>query len=269
MIHSPLGSRYAIGGALGRSIKRASGIWLPTDVAGCIFWADMSDADTMYIDNGTTKVSSDGQAIYRIDDKSGNGYHAVQSSGGDRPAYKVNIKNGLSTSLHANDCWVIPVGMAQQVTTQFTIVGVVYVTDKDVINGIFGAGWFGGGASSFNLRISTDSPAGVMIVIYDGFMKSIYHSVGLSDATWYIYSVRCNSAASSWKLKYNTAAEQAKSVAQNPVLAQSAQNLGRIGTSTGGIAGYMGETICYNTCVSDDELTALYSYLNTKWAIYS
>lgn len=99
MLNSPLGGRYGIGGALGRSWKREAGGFVdPTSIAGLQLWLDFSDATTLFADAGTTPVSSDGDAIYQANDKSGNSRHATQSSINSRPLYKTGIHNGLSVA---------------------------------------------------------------------------------------------------------------------------------------------------------------------------
>ena len=74
--------------------------WTPTDLANLQFWFDASDATKMWTDAGTTLVSSDGQAVYRLGDKSGNGFHANQSGSSTlRPLYKTAYQNGLDALL--------------------------------------------------------------------------------------------------------------------------------------------------------------------------
>jgi hypothetical protein len=52
-------------------------------------WYDPSDLSTMWTDNGITQAVV-GDLIYRIDDKSGNGNHAVQATVGLRPMLKLD-----------------------------------------------------------------------------------------------------------------------------------------------------------------------------------
>lgn len=84
--------------------------WSPTDISGCVIWLDFGDADYLFTDAGTTKVSSDGNAIYQVNDKSGNNNHAVQSSATLRPLYKTNIQNSKSAALFdgSNDVMTLP-----------------------------------------------------------------------------------------------------------------------------------------------------------------
>lgn len=54
-------------------------------------WYDPSDLSTMWTDtSGTTQVTSDGDLVARIDDKSGNGRHLIQATSTARPTYKTS-----------------------------------------------------------------------------------------------------------------------------------------------------------------------------------
>ena len=67
-------------------------------------WYDPTDISTLWKDvDATDPVTTDGDLIARIDDKSGNGYHIYQSNASIRPAYRtamggrIDINNGLLT----------------------------------------------------------------------------------------------------------------------------------------------------------------------------
>jgi hypothetical protein len=58
-------------------------------------WLDPSDLSTLFQDSaGTTPVTADGHPVGKILDKSGNGYHASQSTASKRPLYRTS--GGLS-----------------------------------------------------------------------------------------------------------------------------------------------------------------------------
>lgn len=54
-------------------------------------WYDPSDLSTLWQDTaGTTAVTTDGQTVARIDDKSGNGNHLTQATASARPTYRTS-----------------------------------------------------------------------------------------------------------------------------------------------------------------------------------
>jgi len=80
------------------SYKKAVGISAPTDIAGCEFWFDFSDADTLFTDAGITKVSNNGDSIAQANDKSGNDNNIKVHPDGTSPLYTTNYKNDLSVA---------------------------------------------------------------------------------------------------------------------------------------------------------------------------
>ncbi len=68
--------------------------WTPAQLAtGASTWAwyDPSDMGTLFQDSaGTTPVTAAGQAVGRINDKSGNGFNATQSTAAARPIYRID-----------------------------------------------------------------------------------------------------------------------------------------------------------------------------------
>ena len=75
-------------GAIGKAIAAA---WSPADLVSLGAWYDPSDLTTMFQDAaGTTPVTAAGQPVGLILDKSGNGYHASQSTSTARPLFQVD-----------------------------------------------------------------------------------------------------------------------------------------------------------------------------------
>lgn len=81
---------------MGRLLRLGAGRrgWSPLSLSPAA-WYDPSDLSTLWKDTaGTTPVTADGDAVARIDDKSGNGRHLLQATSGKRPLYKTS--GGLS-----------------------------------------------------------------------------------------------------------------------------------------------------------------------------
>lgn len=79
-------------GSVSLSVSGGSSVWLPSALSPTpTAWYDPSDLSTLWKDTaGTTPVTADGDAVARIDDKSGNGRHLTQSTAGSRPLYKTS-----------------------------------------------------------------------------------------------------------------------------------------------------------------------------------
>lgn len=64
-------------------------------------WWNATESYTETSGTPTTLITSDGTAIGSWKDLSGNGRHAYQTTAGQKPTYKVNIKNGYPSALFA------------------------------------------------------------------------------------------------------------------------------------------------------------------------
>jgi hypothetical protein len=67
--------------------------FVPTDISGLKIWLD---ATTGLFDatSGGSAVATDGSAVARWEDQSGNGNHATQTTSNNRPVLKTSIQNG-------------------------------------------------------------------------------------------------------------------------------------------------------------------------------
>jgi len=244
---SPLGSRYAIGGALGRSVKRAStGITDPTDIADLWIWYDFSDAESMFTDDGTTNVSSDGESIYRINDKSGNNLHARQATEAKRPTYKTNIQNGLSVGRgDGGDELVNDITDTSQPFTIFVVASVA----TDAVKG-----FAGGNARVYN---------------YIGRKLALWAGSFITSATAFALNEKmiiCGVLNTTNSVLYkNNTSIATGNIGTNKMLVISPFSNGLTGYVTGDI----GELIYFNKVLSDDDRNKINTYLNNKWAIYS
>jgi phage baseplate assembly protein gpV len=71
-------------------------------------WFDPSDASTVFTDTAGTTPASIGQAVARINDKSGNGNHATQATPGARPIWARVPSGGRRNILTSTDQFVNP-----------------------------------------------------------------------------------------------------------------------------------------------------------------
>ena len=247
-----LGSRYGIQGALGRSVKRASTAWSPTDISGCLCWLDFSDADTMFTDAGTTKVSTDGDLVYQINDKSGNSKNAVQTTEAKRYAYKVNIKNSLSV-LSSND-----------VQGGYSLTGLTSTSGSYTFFFVFDR------LSTANWMFDTQTGRFVLATSNSGNYSwndpGGWHNIASTTTGWQSLTYHFTSGGNGVIYKNGSSLGSA---------AYTTRNIGgRVGlfsdyTVIGTKSGNHSEIIIYDSALSDTNRQTVETYLNNKWAIYS
>lgn len=97
------GVSRALAGAAIRAPKRLHPLRLPALQA----WYTFDDPTYLYQDAAmTTAVASDGDPIGAVLDRSGNGRHCIQSTAGNRPTWKTNIKNGRAVARLDGGDWL-------------------------------------------------------------------------------------------------------------------------------------------------------------------
>lgn len=71
-------------------------------------WLDPSDPSTLFQDTaGTTPVTAAGQSVARINDKSGRGNNATQSTAGSRPTYQIDSTGRGFLLFDGSDDWLV------------------------------------------------------------------------------------------------------------------------------------------------------------------
>ena len=241
------------------SAPRGGALWTPASISGLKLWLDFGDPDYLFTDAGTTKVSADGDAIYQANDKSGNGYHAVQSTSSYRPAYKTAIKNGLSTAyFDGTDRNMLVSGFNSIMQAVPWTLFVVYMTsDKTRSQNIFGvkaAIYYGHGLSIYNSNLVLLSKAASGISMT---------AAAFDNSTWGLVTGRVSNGDSAM---YKNSASATTSTASSSTQAGSCY-VGSAGT-TFDYLGYLAELIHYDSSLSDANRNAVETYLNNKWAIY-
>lgn len=242
--------------------KAGGSTFKPTDISGCKLWFDFADANTLFTDAGSTKVANDGDAIYRVNDKSGNSFNATQSTADNRPKYKLNIQNGKSAGYgDAND--FMSHSYVLGAATDFTVFVVANFISLYNYRGATGSNW-----SSYNLHIDTNG------IVYAGtdVNNRIATSAGfVSAGTDYIFALKKSGTSSGNLSLYKNgggAVVNTGKIAANPVSATTA--IFHILPDLTYIGGYLYlyEIVVYNTALSDADRGTVQTYLNDKWAIY-
>jgi len=237
------------------------GGWLPTDISGCKLWLDFSDANFLYTDAGSTKVSNDGDKIYQANDKSGNGYHAVQATVDYRPLYKSGIKNGLSVGNFD--------GYDQLIISNFTVDGDwtifnVFKDTKTYTTGVMCMAELSESVRGFVMRPYDNST--FRVYAYNTTPTAIIATVPIDRSNYWIVTGK---AASDYITAY------ANGNAGTPVntvgTLNTITNTVRIGSSFADnnyLYGNICEILYYDSALSDTDRQTVETYLNDKWAIY-
>lgn len=251
-----------------KSQAAASNAWSPTNITGCLLWYDFADANTLFTDAGSTKVSADGDAIYQANDKSGNNFHAVQSASAKRPLYKTNIQNSLSTSLFdgaATNGDSLFYDLGGNAPSAFTFMAVVKYVGVSGSRTIFHMGKTAGTRQIFISRMSstTANRFGLYNADYD---------TSLSNVTSAFYTITHSIDGSYAMNTYQNGAK--KGAGKSAGGAFAGDRYGGIGLFRYGANevenanAYIGEILVYNSGLSDTDRQSVETYLNNKWAIY-
>lgn len=212
-------------------------------------WYDPSDLSTLWQDAaGTTPVTAADQPVGRIDDKSGNGNHATQSTAGSRPLYKT------AGGLH----WLESDGVDDLLATAFTleqpftrVTGGAILNDDDRMYGSYSSTVRG------QLYVNVDTRA----AIYSGAVLAGVNSA-LSLDTNYLFTEVHNGASSKVQVNNNTP------VTGNAGSDETAGGITLFANKQGGTPTY-GECrfyggVCVVRALTGDEETALRTYLAEK-----
>jgi hypothetical protein len=251
--------------------KAVDGEWSPIDLLSLVSWYDASDPATLFTDAGTTQVSSDGDAVYRWNDKRGNGQYHQQTTLGNRPDYKTNIQNGLSTVefIQTNSDYLVGDGtLGAAFSGEDKPISIVTVVSADNINRFTDLINIGNSGSATQImEFAIDSRSGQQKVYFqkrdDSSTLVAASSADTIDGSFAIYAViHSGTSVSIYK---NGGA---------PLVNAAAVNNGTITTNTSWIGsrstaeyydGDIGEIVICNSALSTSDTNTLCSFLADKW----
>jgi hypothetical protein len=244
------------------SFGGAPATFSPLSVPGLVAWWDPSDFASLFVDAAmTTPVAADGDLVGACRDKSGNGYHRLQSVGARRPTYRAGRIGGRAALQYfASGALTALVAASIPLPSQITLLAIV--REASAANGYFiehgpnaanvdGFYLFGGGDKPVFVRRSTTlnpatdsnwigtSPV-VIGISYDGVTLKYFKGGTLRG------SQSGSLAESTVNLPLNFGARNQTSLAYN---------------------GDEGEVIVYGRSLSDDELARVTAYLRARWSV--
>lgn len=246
--------------------------FLPIPPENLVLWLDASDSATLFDSVvGGSAVTSNGAAVKRWADKSGNGNNATEET--NAPTLSTNFKNGNNAINFSSNKYLT--GSFNSAGT-FSAESVFCVLRWNAGNNI--------GQRMFTQRASgeADNDGFIPIINYNFLGTNYISSYGgglyrfgydtapvATSNSHYLITILMSSGFNSLKANGTTISGNfsvSKAFTQYRLCAgissDSSVPSGTYGDSV------ICEVICYNTNVSSENQTSIESYLNNKWAIY-
>ena len=244
---------YSVAAVRGKNFGGAAA-WSPTDISGLQVWYDFSDISTLYQDSGkTTPVTSDGDVIGCVADKSGNGNDATQSTTANKPTYKTGIQNGLSIGRGDGSDDYMLLDSTMTLST-FTIAGawIFNATGDSVWGDNDDCILQGTNATTISSRMSGGS------WLTQSTTKN-------PTGSFYVWNVTWAGSGGNHVIYQNGSQEDsdAYTCANFDVTMIFSRR-----TALSNLNGDIGELFFYNSVVSEGDLSNIHTYLNNKWAVY-
>lgn len=231
----------------------------PASIGGLQLWLDASDASTLFQNsNGTTAASADGDPVGYWADKSGNSNHTIQADGTKKPLLKLNVqntRNGVRPD-GVNDFLKSTTGGADGSYTLFCVNikrsggrHMMVVSTGQELTGRRRCLWH-----YDNSRIA-----------FNGLSRDFSSTFSWDTGVTNIAQIKNN--LSTVTITKNNLTSQQGSVT---LVAHTATDI-FIGCNNGTTENWNGdlcEIIYYNTIVSDDNISSISNYLNSKWSVY-
>lgn len=224
------------------SVRRAAGGWSPLDLSPAV-WLDASN---------TGSITQSAGAVSQLNDLSGNGRHATQSSAGLRPTTGTRTQNGLNVLDHAADYLVIPsLTLAQPVT-----IALVAQRDGTSGNGYLGTQTDGIGGTSDRLTLVANS----FNLTASAGTNLVYGAFGTS---WCLIVAVYNGASSEL---YVNGSLVASGNAGTGINNARPMRLGRVDGSAD-FDGGIGETLIIPGAITSGDRSDLDTYAIAKWGL--
>lgn len=236
----------------------------PRSISGLSLWFDPSDSSTLFQNSSlTTPISSDGQTVSGMSDKSGNNYYATSTNG---PTYKTNIVNGKSILRFNGSQWINNVSYPFP-NTAYSIFAIGYLTT------------FYSGSGGYQ-RLLQAYPDGILFLGTLNSNVATFTGVGAWQG-----GTAANSPSYNWLGSWYLVEMQLSGSTLYPYVTGNAQstkgssstssftNL-NIGGANGAFSGQpwygdIGEILVYNSYLANADRQKIEGYLAWKWGIQS
>jgi hypothetical protein len=236
----------------------------PLSIAGCRAWHDWSDASTQYdATSGGSLVAADG-AVARLEDKTGNGWHLINSTSTQRPLRKTNIQNGLDCGLFdgTDDRLRTSSNFPETGNAEFS----VFIVSKKLTatkGPLFG--WGSVYTSLGSCGLYDDNT--FIGLAYAGVNNFNLSAIG--TASFHVHSYLKSAGAINTTSTYRKDGTNAAGTGHStstPNILSNPLGMGMWSDFAELLYhGYVGEMLIYDSKLSDTDRDAVESYLRTKW----
>ncbi|NDC19766.1 MAG: hypothetical protein EBZ87_05820 [Microbacteriaceae bacterium] len=258
---------FATSGILNRKGFFGGQTFSPSSIAGLQLWLD---ATTGLFDatSGGNAVTTDGSAVARWEDQSGNGRNATQATLNNRPVLKTSIQNGKSgIRFDGSNDFMATASFAHSVPlTLFIVCKRLSNTGSQLdYNRIVEHG------SNNGVCIITRSPSpptGIFRIQYQYATYSLSDSLFDPATNTSIYEMFVDSSAPrNITFRVNNANQTSSTRAETPATPLPF-NLAQFGNGSynGNVEIY--EVCYYNIKITDTDRDNVRNYLNSKWGVY-
>jgi hypothetical protein len=230
-------------------VVASSHLFSPLDLSPAL-WLDAADTSTITASGSPLKVS-------QWNDKSGNGRHVSQSSGGAQPQTGVHTLNSRNVVTFPEET-----GMTRSTPWTLTEYTVFYVFVPTVLTSL---GFIIGGSVRFGGFFGVRPTLKIQDSVFFFNVQSADSTVTMNQAALVTHSAKSNNQAIRYNRTTVATATQATAAGTINGLFVGCQQNTFPGNSTGGKR--IAEYIVYDTVLSDTNRDLVESYLATRWGL--
>lgn len=258
-----------LGSAQALQLGRPRDIFTPLSLSPYA-WYDFADSASLFVDDGVTPVTADGQSIYRANDKSGNANHIKQVTAAARPTYKTGIKSGLSVGRGdgvADVLWRDTLSTFPQ--NNFSVFAVMTKSAAAAFTLPFS--WSSNAGANGRLYLAGETAIGVYARAGGSTDSGDIEDRTISSGAFYLHRLTGNSGA--LKSSLNGLVDRTGAFVNNASINNFFSLFGFAGGAGPSFGSWASVDIAEviiipNGALSAGDIANVMSYLNTKWSIY-
>ena len=239
----------------------------PSSISGLDLWLDAADGNTLFdATSGGNLVTSDGSAVKRWEDKSGNGLHATEAT--SSPTLETAEKNNLNTLNFATSKRLTCSFSARNYTAQTLFVVAKFSTSASGFGRLFSQRSSGANDYDFTqyiplLRNSSNNQ------VSSWKASGLRSSVSVVNNSFYIFRAFHDSSLLNVRANTTTGADYSTTLNLNIVNFIIGDMIRADGGSDNAFwNSLIAEVIVYTKSLTNAESDLVTNYLNSKWAVY-